>query len=127
MKRVKLLGKLEQKVMNVLWSCKCSMTPREVLETLDDGHAYTTIMTIMTTLYEKGFLERDQQGKGYTYSVKSTMEEYAKNRLSSHFDEILNNFGDIAVAQFVQSLGDDPKNMKILQDAINKAKNKKKQ
>lgn len=62
------LGPLEDEVMRVVWKKK-SLTVREVLETLRKVRtiAYTTVMTIMDSLYRKGFLKRVKIKKAYRY------------------------------------------------------------
>ncbi|MCB9610657.1 MAG: BlaI/MecI/CopY family transcriptional regulator [Polyangiaceae bacterium] len=41
--------------------------------------AYTTVMTTVTRLYEKGILERERDGKRYLYSPKLTREEFLQS------------------------------------------------
>ncbi len=62
------LGDLGTAVMAVVWdSEECDVN--EVLERLvwDKPLAYTTIMTVMTRLVDKGFLERSRSGRKFIY------------------------------------------------------------
>ena len=56
----------ELDVMAVLWDLG-SATVSEVREALGDDLAYTTVLTILRTLEEKGHVGHTQAGKAYRY------------------------------------------------------------
>lgn len=56
----------ELDVMAVLWNLE-SATVAEVRERLADELAYTTVLTILRTLEEKGHVGHTQEGKAYRY------------------------------------------------------------
>ena len=68
MKIKKKLTDAELEIMHVVWELE-SATVREVHETLNQQRplAYTTVMTMMTILEEKGHLARTKQGRAYLY------------------------------------------------------------
>ena len=61
-----LLSGRELDVMNVLWE-RGSATVSEVLDELQDELAYTTILTILRRLEEKGHVRHDTDGKAHRY------------------------------------------------------------
>jgi len=56
----------ELDVMGVLWDLG-SATVAEVRERLADDLAYTTVLTVLRTLEEKGYVEHTEEGKAYRY------------------------------------------------------------
>jgi BlaI family transcriptional regulator, penicillinase repressor len=56
----------ELDVMDVLWERGAS-TVAEVQESLSDELAYTTVLTILRTLEEKGHLAHEEEGRAYRY------------------------------------------------------------
>lgn len=60
-------GALEQEVMAFLWSVGEPVTPADVHKTLVPDLAYTTVMTILSRLWQKGLLERERAGRAYAY------------------------------------------------------------
>jgi len=62
------LGDLELQILNVLWE-RGPCTVREVLEALpvEPRPAYTTVLTMMRLMYEKGYLDRRDQGRAHVY------------------------------------------------------------
>ncbi|MFB3882590.1 MAG: BlaI/MecI/CopY family transcriptional regulator [Armatimonadota bacterium] len=75
------LGELELRIMNVLWEQGPS-TVREVLEALParPRPAYTTVLTMMRLMHEKGYLDRREQGKAHVYQPR-LREQVVKGRL----------------------------------------------
>ena len=56
----------ELDVMGVLWD-QGGATVAEVRERLQDDLAYTTVLTVLRTLEEKGYVGHVEEGKAYRY------------------------------------------------------------
>ena len=56
----------ELDVMHVLWEHGAS-TVAEVQESLADELAYTTVLTMLRTLEEKGYVAHEEEGRAYRY------------------------------------------------------------
>jgi predicted transcriptional regulator len=74
-------GALEQEVLLQLWALGHAATPAEVLEGLDDDLAYTTVMTILTRLWQKGLVERKQRGRAFAYEPAVSEAELTASRM----------------------------------------------
>ncbi|MCA9380696.1 BlaI/MecI/CopY family transcriptional regulator [Candidatus Dojkabacteria bacterium] len=99
-----VLGDLEEKIMKILWGCATPLKPSEVKCQLEGDYAYTTIMTVLARLNEKGILERKRKGKAYYYSPKNNKESFIKPKLKGIFTNIIDTYGNIAISQFVDVL-----------------------
>jgi predicted transcriptional regulator len=73
------LGDLEDTVMTRVWQWNRPVTVREVLEDLqrERSIAYTTVMTVMDNLHQKGWVRREVAGRAYRYTAVSTRAAYA--------------------------------------------------
>ncbi|WSL55034.1 BlaI/MecI/CopY family transcriptional regulator [Streptomyces sp. NBC_01725] len=73
------LGDLEDAVMSRVWQWNRPVTVREVLEDLqrERSIAYTTVMTVMDNLHQKGWVRREVDGRAYRYTAVSTRAAYA--------------------------------------------------
>ncbi len=73
------LGPLEARIMQVLWSCEPGTyaSVRDVMGHLGDDLAYTTIMTVLGRLHDKGLAERRKVGRGWSYTPAVTADGYA--------------------------------------------------
>lgn len=99
------LGPLEQEVMRCVWKSK-TCTVREVMEKLNQKKklAYTTIMTIMGRLVDKGILTRKSDGLSYTYYPKVSKENFVAKSVHNIFTTAVNSFGQEAVTHFVKEI-----------------------
>lgn len=73
------LHELESAIMNVIWSKQlANFSVNEVLSILEKQRdiAYTTVMTTLGRLYDKGVLKRKREGKRYLYSAKLSREQF---------------------------------------------------
>jgi predicted transcriptional regulator len=108
----RLLGPLEAEVMELVWKLDRPLTVRELLERINERRkarlAYTTVMTVMSRLAEKGALARRREGRGYVY------EAAASDPAALAVRTVLRDFGDEAVAQFVEEARADPDAMRRL-------------
>ena len=72
------LGELEAHVMQIIWQQK-KVTVKDVFVELYPKRrlAYTTIMTVMRRLAEKGILDQDRRTRTYIYTPKIDQEKMA--------------------------------------------------
>ena len=73
-------GELELSVLTIIRKIK-QATVRDVYDALGQSGSYTTIMTVMSRLAEKGELTREKKGKQYLYWIQAKNEKGAKNIL----------------------------------------------
>jgi predicted transcriptional regulator len=99
--------------MESMWKAGESLTVRQLLGRLNHRRrpklAYTTVMTVMSRLTEKGALRRERKGRGYAY------EPTAQDAAGLAVRSVVREFGDAAVAQFVDQARDDPKLLRRLE------------
>lgn len=113
------LHELESEVMEEMWR-RPEATVREVLESLNRGHkerAYTTVMTIMSRLRDKGLLSRERRGKTDVYRAIISREAYLQARAQAEVESVVEEFGDLALSHFARQVGDlDPERLRQLQE-----------
>jgi len=68
----------------------------------DGPRSYTTILTVMTRLDCKGFLQRRRDGRRDVYSATVPEDEYRRARSEAEVDAILETYGELAMAQFAR-------------------------
>jgi predicted transcriptional regulator len=111
------LHELEALVMEEVWRQR-EATVRDVLTTLNRGpkqRAYTTVMTIMNRLDEKGLLDRERQGKRDLYRPVMSREEYLDARAQAEVRSLVDEYGDVALAHFAKHVdGIDGKRLREL-------------
>lgn len=96
------MGELESEVLTILWAADNALTPAEVLDALGGDVAYTTAMTILSRLWQKGLAEREPRGRAYAYRPKVSEAELAAQRMQATLARTHDR--EAALARFVGSL-----------------------
>jgi predicted transcriptional regulator len=63
-------GTLERDIRGVLAASGRQMTPAQVRDALGDDLAYTTVMTVLARMHDKGEVTRTTAGRGYAYAIE---------------------------------------------------------
>ena len=99
-------GGLEREVLAALSIADGPRTPHQVLDDLDRDLAYTTVMTTLSRLYEKGALQRTLVGRAYAYTLMGTPETAGDSVAARRMVKLLDAGTDRAsvLARFVADL-----------------------
>jgi predicted transcriptional regulator len=117
---VKVLGPLETEIMEILWEDERS-TVKKVHRRLSQKReiAYTTVMTTMSRLAEKGVLNRHREGLAYVYSPAISADDFVQLVVRQVLDGLLDDYTDTAIDYMVEYLAQkDPNELKRLQQVI---------
>lgn len=104
----RVFGELEAAVMDAVWR-RGEASVLQVADDLGDGAHYKTVMTVMNRLVEKGVLERRRRSRAFVYRARESREAFRARVSLRVVEGLVRDFGDVAVAQFVETLeGVDP-------------------
>lgn len=103
-----VLGPLENEIMEVVWEIG-DVTVRDVHSSLEARRpiAYTTVMTTLGRLADKGFLRRIEEHPAHHYEAVVTRDQYASSTVKNVVDWLVDHFPDPAVAYFVDRVGEE--------------------
>lgn len=97
------LPELEREVMEEVWR-RGSGTVHEIRDALNaragKDRAYTTVMTVLGRLADKGMLERRREGRSDRYLPVLDRDAYLEARAADDVETILAAYGDVALAHF---------------------------
>jgi BlaI family penicillinase repressor len=116
------LGSAELEVLRTLWDGGPS-TVREVLAHLHDRGrrlAYTTVLTFLTRLEQKGFVVSNKSGLAYVYRAKVTRERVSKSRVKSLLQELYDGAAGPLVMHLMQSERLTPEEIQALQKMLDR-------
>lgn len=118
----KLLGELEVEVMEHMWQLG-EATVRDVASLIQGTRpvAYTTVMTVMIHLADKGLLSRSPiDKKTHLYTVALTREEFLARSSRQMINALIEDFGDLALAQFLEVVEQvEPERLEKLRKHLN--------
>lgn len=109
----------ELDVMAVLWE-RGSATVAEVRERLPDDLAYTTVLSVLRTLEEKGHVGHRGEGKAHRYFPLVERRVAGRSALARLIDTVFNGSPELLLTQLVsdRDLTDDQlKKLRRLMDA----------
>ncbi|MFC1564227.1 BlaI/MecI/CopY family transcriptional regulator [candidate division KSB1 bacterium] len=121
-----ILGDLEADIMELLWQ-KGELTVREVYGILksDREIAYTTVMTVMSRLSEKGLLDKIKSGSAYIYIPIVSESEFTQSTVKKVMKSLLEDFAAPSINQFIDFFEEDPQKMEELAKLIEKKRKDK--
>ena len=102
--------------MTRVWKWNRPVTVREVLEDLqrERSIAYTTVMTVLDNLHQKGWVRREVEGRAYRYEAVSTRAAYAAALMNEAWSR-----SDNPAAALVAFFGMmSPRQREALRDAV---------
>lgn len=90
----------ELAVMSVLWR-RGSATVSEVRDELEDELAYTSVLSALQTLEEKGYVRHEAEGRAYRYFPAIAAEHAGTSALARIRDAIFHGSAELMFAQLV--------------------------
>lgn len=98
------LGELEADIMSVVWRLG-SATVKDVFEELyfENRLAYTTIMTVMSRLANKGILKQDKRSTAFVYTPNVSKEDVASSIINNVIEKVLDGNLTTALTLLLQN------------------------
>ena len=107
------LSDRELDVMAVLWA-RGSGTVAEVREALPDPLAYTTVLTVLRTLEEKGFVGHEEEGKAHRYLPLVARERAGRSALTRMVEKLFDGSPELLLTQLVSDRKLSPRDIRRL-------------
>ncbi|WP_235826343.1 BlaI/MecI/CopY family transcriptional regulator [Candidatus Frankia alpina] len=111
-------GALEREVLAAIAAAGRPLTPAETLAELGEPLAYTTVMTTLARLHDKGALTRAPVGRSYVYAPATAPDTLAAALTARQMSRLLGAGGHRAetLARFVADLR--PEDEQLLADIL---------
>lgn len=94
----------ELDVMAVLWE-RGPSTVAEVRAALEDDLAYTTVLTVLRTLEEKGSVGHEEAGRAYRYHALVAREAAGRSALQRMLGKLFGGSPELLLTQLVDERG----------------------
>ena len=94
----------ELDVMSILWRAQ-SGTVSEVRDALPEELAYTSVLSVLQTLEEKGFVRHEPEGRAYRYFPLVEPERAGGSALARIREAVFQGSADRMFAQIVSDRG----------------------
>jgi len=100
----------ELEILGMIWEHGPG-TVREVMERLGDERAYTSVMSLMNVMTEKGLLGQRPRGRAYEYSAKVTREKTRGRMLGDLLSRAFAGSASALVSHLLEEAGCDEKEL----------------
>jgi predicted transcriptional regulator len=113
----------ELEILQVLWKQGAS-TVRQVYEALGSRGAYTTVLTIMKIMTDKGLVKPDKARTTYVYSVTAPPEVVKRQLVSDLVDRAFAGAAQELVMQALTNSAASKEDLKAIRKLISKLEKK---
>jgi predicted transcriptional regulator len=107
----------EMDVMSVLWSLG-SATVAEVKDRITDPLAYTTVLSVLQTLEEKGYVRHEGEGRAYRYFPLVDWRTAGGSELKRLLRKVFKGSPELLLVQLVQDESLSPDQLRRIQDLV---------
>ena len=107
----------ELDVMAVLWQ-RGPSTVAEVRDALEDPLAYTTVLTVLRTLEEKGSVGHEEAGRAYRYHAAVEREAAGQSALRRVLGKLFAGSPELLLTQLVRERGVDPDALRRMRELL---------
>ena len=90
----------EMDVMSILWKLG-SGTVADVRDELEDDLAYTTVLTILRTLEQKGYVRHEKEGRAYRYHPAVEQDEARQSHLHRLMRKLFDGSPELVMTHLV--------------------------
>lgn len=107
----------ELDVMSILWDLG-SATVAEVRERMPDPLAYTTVLSLMQTLEEKGYARHEEEGRAYRYFPLIDWREAGRGELRRILRKVFKGSPELLLVQLVTDRGLEEDELRRIRDLL---------
>src|SRR5579862_9568951 len=113
----------ELAIMKVVWKLETA-TVRQVYETLLQRRriAYTTVMTMMNILEQKGYLKKQQGDRAYIYQPAQPQQQVIRSMVREFLDRVFNGSAEPLLAHLIADRHLTEKDLEEIRKAIRSAR-----
>ena len=118
-KKSPTLTDAEIRLMRIVWE-KQPCTIADIVDGLppDQPLAYSTVLTTMRILEEKGYVEHEQEGRAYVYEAVIDPKEVRKDALDYVMDRFFDNSPELLMANLLEDEDVSSEHLKQLRSLL---------
>jgi predicted transcriptional regulator len=116
------LTEVELELMDVLWD-KGRATVSEIVESLPDSRlAYSSVLTMMRILEQKGYVEHEKEGRAFVYRPLVDRQQAQKSVIGYLLKRFFNNSPELLVVNLLEHEDVTPAEVRRLKKMIEDTK-----
>ena len=110
---------VEMEILQILWE-KETATVREVVDALDKTRprAYTTILSMLNVMREKGLVLREDQGRAHVYRAKKSREKTLGRVVKELLGRAFQGSANSLIMQVLEQSKPSAKELEVIRKSI---------
>lgn len=110
-------GELE--VLRILWD-RSPLSVRDVMEALNERRprAYTSVMSLLNVMTDKGLVTRKAAGRAFVYSARATRKRTMRRLLGDLLGRAFEGSAELMVAHLLEEANPSADELAAIRDAI---------
>jgi BlaI family transcriptional regulator, penicillinase repressor len=117
----------ELEIMKVIWKLGSAATVRQVYEALLERRriAYTTVMTMMNILEQKGYLTKTSADRAFLYRAAKPQKQVIRGMVREFLDRVFNGSAEPLVTHLIEDRRLDEKDLEEIRRMIKSERRQK--
>jgi len=116
----------ELEVLQILWD-QGPATVREVLERLPRERAYTTVMSLLNVMFEKGLVTREPEGRAFRYTASHESGHHESGILGDMLDRVFSGSASALVSRLLEQAEPSEEELAEIRRVISQHKRQRKE
>ena len=116
------VGELE--LLQILWENGPS-TVRQVLQSLPQERAYTSVMSLLNVMFEKALVTREPSGRAFRYAAAHKPEHHEGGIVREMLDRVFSGSATALVTRLLEQADPSEEELDAIRDEINRHKRKR--
>jgi len=118
----------ELEILKILWERKGPATVRDVLEVVNERRepprAYTSVMSLMNVMAEKGLLQRSPQGRAFVYEPSTPRDQTLRSLLGETLERAYSGSASLLVAHLLDQSTPSAEELDLIRSLLDDYENR---
>lgn len=115
----------ELEVLQILWD-HGPATVRETLDRLPRERAYTSVMSLMNVMFDKGLLTREPEGRAFRYTAKHEPGHHERSIVGDMLDRVFSGSATALVSRLLEQAEPTDEELEAIRRTISRHKRQRK-
>ncbi len=119
----------ELEILKIIWKCGSPASVRDVLDVVneqaDSPRAYTSVMSLLNVMTEKGLLRREPHGRAFLYVAASPREHTLRSMLQETLERVYSGSASLLVAHLLDQSNPSGAELKQIRSLLDDFQNRR--
>ena len=119
----------ELEILKILWTCGSPASVRDVLDVVNGEantpRAYTSVMSLLNVMTDKGLLSREPHGRAFLYAAAAPREQTLRSMLRETLERVYSGSASLLVAHLLDQSNPSKAELKQIRSLLDDFQNRR--